>query len=531
MEQVELIYREGRTVVPIISSEIMKLSVDKLFSSGVVLQRDKPIKIWGNAQSGNIVSVEIQGTKERTVANDNNDWVIILSPLKTSFAEKIVIKSDSELIEVDNVSIGEVWVAGGQSNMEFHMRYDKDFNEKKSNYDNPNIRFFDVPKYPTKKAKEIGDYSFYGFWRPCDNDNIECFSAVAYYFAEKLYEELQVPIGIIGCNYGGTRACCWMDEASTFRHGRAWIDDYIEAVKQIHDLDGMDHQFHEEIMLTKTNPFENKVMDKLLYGYTIEEVLEILKSINPAQLGTVIGPWHECRPFGLFYTMLKTITDFTVKGVIWYQGESDENHPEIYADMLEALIACWRYEWNENFPFIMAQLAPFGEVLGKGGDVFPLLREQQLEVTRRLTNVYLVSTGDVGNKIDIHPKEKAPVGHRMALIGLEKIYGLDMLSDAPMPTKIVTVDDKLIITFEHVGEGLTLAGYKINALEFLDKNLKPVEGIAETRVEYDKVTIRFDGAQVQNIAEVKFAKSAYYSVNLYNSSKIPVMPFVLQVHR
>lgn len=134
-------------------------------------------------------------------------------------------------------------------------------------------------------------------------------------------------------------------------------------------------------------------------------------------------------------------------------------------------------------------------------------------------------------KIDIHPKEKAPVGHRMALIGLEKIYGLDMLSDAPMPTKIVTVDDKLIITFEHVGEGLTLAGYKINALEFLDKNLKPVEGIAETRVEYDKVTIRFDGAQVQNIAEVKFAKSAYYSVNLYNSSKIPVMPFVLQVHR
>lgn len=513
----------------IISNEIKKLSVDKLFSSGAVLQRDKIIKIWGNAQSGNVVTVEIQGIQERTVANDNNDWVIILSPLKASCAEKIVIKSGSELIEIDNVLIGEVWVAGGQSNMEFHMRYDKDFNEKKSNFDNPNIRFFDVPKYPTLKAKKMGDYSYYGFWRTCDNDNIEYFSAVAYYFAEKLYEELQIPIGIIGCNYGGTRACCWMDEASVFRHGRAWIDDYIETVTQIENLDEMDHQFHEEIMARGASPFENKFMDKLLYGYTIEELLEFLKSLETVQTGSVIGPWHEWRPFGLFYTMLKTITDFTVKGVIWYQGESDENHPEIYADMLEALIACWRHEWDEDLPFIMAQLAPFGEIFGKGGDVFPLLREQQLEATRRSENVYLVSTGDAGNKIDIHPKEKAPVGNRMALIGLEKIYGFDILSDAPRPTGVIKDDDKIIIAFEHVGEGLLLTGETINALELLDMNLSPVEGIAETTVGHDKVTLRFDGLQVQDIAEVKFAKTGYYNVNLHNSSKIPVMPFELQV--
>lgn len=503
-----------------------RLTVSELFGNYMVLQRGTEVAIWGTAYKGTKVTAFIQGKAAETTADNDGNWKIILPPLEASRSETLVVSDRSESIYMSNVAVGEVWLAGGQSNMEFFMRYDKDFQKELSLCENPDIRYYGYPVITNEKANQMRDYSEFGFWRTCNESNLQWFNAVAYYFARDLYADLKVPVGIIGVNCGGTRACCWMDEESVLEYGKVWMEDYQNGLLKIKDAEKEEEEYFYSPFTDKSNPFGNPDADRMMYGMPKEELIQLFSSLSEG--GRVIGPWHEWRPTGLFHRMVEKVAPYTVRGVIWYQGESDEEHPDIYANMLEGVVKCWRRLWGRELPFIMAELAPFGTAIEPGGKFYPVLREQQELATKNIEKVWLVSTGDVGSDYDIHPKEKQPVGKRMALTARGHVYQEDILCDPPVLLKAERTESGVRIEFEHAVGGLSMRGDHINSLSItqIDDNNNGLEKIDYSIELLDNsIFIAIPEKYSHSRIEIAFAKTPYYEVNVYNEAGFPVRPF------
>ena len=504
----------------------MVLTVSELFGNDMVLQREREISVWGTAEKHVKITVDFQGRTAETVSDGEGKWRVKLPPMPASRGGVLTVRDRKETVTFENVAVGEVWLAGGQSNMEFYMRYDKDLKAQLPECENPDIRFFDYPRVPCEKAGERRDYSAFGWWRTCTPENLQWFSAVGYYFARDLQRALGVPVGIVGCNCGGTRSCCWMDEETIRECGPEWLEDYEKGVAEIGDLAAAEEQYLSLAFTDNSNPFENAILDKFMYGIPQEEMAAGLAGMEENMLvGNRIGPWHEWRPAGLYRRMVEHICPFTLRGVIWYQGESDETHPDRYADMMCGLIGLWRRRWGAEMPFIMAQLAPYET----GGQAYPALRERQVEVTERMEQVWLVPTGDVGSDYDIHPKEKQPIGVRMALSARGHVYGEKLLCDAPVCAGASRDGNSAVIRFGNAAGGLTVKGNRVQALEVLagDSAVPPESWTAEA--EGDALRIRFrDGIPAEKVT-VRFAKTPYFEVNLYNAAGIPAFPFAAEV--
>ena len=242
----------------------------------------------------------------------------------TSFNETIEISCPDGKIIINDVQVGEVWLAGGQSNMEFCMRYDADFESEKQEKPDDSLRFFDYPEVSYVGQIEEADYGkHYGFWRKADPEDLERFSAVGYYFAKDLRKKYQIPVGIIGCNWGETPACAWMPENAIIEGGgQIYLQEYDAAVKEL-DLEAYDEQFKNNPGSWKTDQFSDMIGDMLLKGCTMEEFgNKIAKlgvdfsKLDPADFTLKMGPKNEQRPSGLYESMLKQVAPYTVKGVI-----------------------------------------------------------------------------------------------------------------------------------------------------------------------------------------------------------------------
>ena len=505
------------------------MTLSEMFGNNMVLQQGLDVPVWGEAEPGEKISVCIQGQITETCADSDGKWEVRLKPLYASEKEEMTILGQSESIRLSNVAVGEVWIASGQSNMEFQMRYDKDYEAEKDVCFNPNIRMYDYPLVVTEEARRRFDFSEnYGFWRNCDEENLQWYSAVGYYFARDLQKALQVPVGIIGLNCGGSRSSCWMDEETLTKCGKIWMDDYEEGLRKIPDIEAAEEEFYNSPMADHTNPFANEMTNRMLYGMSEKELLQLFTQFSGSDV-MVIGPWHEWRPCGIYHTMAERVIPYAARGVIWYQGESDEDHPDIYADMMEGLIGLWRNKWGIDLPFIMTQLAPLGTTIGKGGEEYPKLREQQRIVAGRVENVYLCSIGDVGNSYDIHPKEKQPVGHRMALIARGHVYGEDLLCDAPVPEKWERDGNRLEIAFANTDRKLVLDGDSVNALKIFSGNEEMPADAFDTTIKDNCMIIELnENYGSEQDLRVEFASTPYYEVNLYNTSQIPALPFKLK---
>ena len=194
------------------------LTLPLMFQDHMVLQKDKIIKIWGKADADKKVNIMLQGRHFQTRSDGAGRWDVSCGPFVQSFCEKMRIQCEEDVIELHDVQIGEVWIAGGQSNMEFYMRYDADLEQEKSACPKPNIRFLDYPKVSCQEQAATPEYTKnYGIWRKADAEQLERFSAAGYYFAKDISGKYNVPVGIIGCNWGGTPACAWMSEEAIKR--------------------------------------------------------------------------------------------------------------------------------------------------------------------------------------------------------------------------------------------------------------------------------------------------------------------------
>ena len=504
-----------------------------IFGDHMVLQRDRSVPVWGEAAPGERVTVLLQGQEATATADENGSWKLTLEPLQVSGDETMTVTGAHETLTFTHVAVGEVWLAGGQSNMEFHMRYDKDFAQAVAVCENPLIRFFDYPELAYEGAEQDYDFSNFGFWRPCDPDNLQWFSAVAYYFARDLNAALGVPVGILGCNLGGSRAVCWMDETTAESCAKVWLKEYAEGLKAIPDLDAWFENYKKDPVNDHSHPFDNPLMDRMMYGVSAEEMRGIISAVfggdGTPTMALQIGPCHEWRPCGLYHTMLEHVAPYGIRGFLWYQGESDAPHADAYEAVLSAMIRRWRALWSsEDLPFLQTQLAPLSETSDPSAADYPAIRRVQQRLAETMENVWCTNAGDVGSFHDIHPKEKQPIGHRMALLARCHVYGeTGLLCEAPVAASCAFRDGELTVRFRN-GDGLRRSSGDALPLTVTaaGQSFDMSKGL-ETEVVDDTLRIRSRVCDLSNWEAVSMGETPWYVMNLVNAADIPAMPFTL----
>ncbi len=493
-----------------------------IFSDKMVLQRGKDIPVWGTASPGAVVTVEFDGSRVETAADSGGKWQAVLPPHEAGTGYTLRVTSGEEARLFQDVCAGEVWLAGGQSNMEYLLGFEKHIDAVLAGQMNPMIRFFDCPEVTYEG--QLDDYSYCndGFWRGCTKEDLPWFSAVGYYFAQNIQKSLNVPVGIIGCNWGGTPACAWMDtKYLTGNDGEVWVREFEEAVQDL-DVAAYQKAFRANPGNDRTDQLHDSFgVQVVKIGLSREQQLKLMASMPEASNPN--GPWYERRPGGLYETMLKKVHPYALRGAIWYQGESDDAHPEEYATVFSQMIRCWRDLWQEEFPFLFVQLAPFREWLACNGLAYPRVRASQEQVSKTVPNTWMASIGDAGMEWDIHPKDKKPVGERLALLARGHVYGQDILCDAPELLDAKKMGEQIEIRFSH-GAGLHIAGSVLHAMT-------GVNAAGESR-ELSNAEIQRGALILHDCAGVtalRFARTDYYEVNLYNGAGIPAKPFEVNV--
>lgn len=548
----------------------MKLA--RVFGDNMVLQRRMPICVWGENEDPRRVEVKLNGVTLCTETLPAGPFTLMI-PAQEAMADATL---EIGSLVFHHVDIGEVWVAGGQSNMEFMLQYTDIGDEVIASADDPHLRCYTVGQYSFAGEREMG----YKAWNPWDRwlpftpENAPEMTAVGVHFAQTL-REAGVPVGILSCNWGGTSASTWMPRSALAENPdiRCYVTEFDEGVATL-DLERY-NAIKTVIRPAMAAPESRKMMSAMLkYTFRPGEMEQMMaqsqaSAAAPAEMPAgaaaisklsiadimAVGPGDANEPGALYENMLKEIIGYSVRGVIWYQGETDESHPDIYDKLFAALIACWRGAWQARnsaqtrLPFLFAQLAPYGTWRGGYGDRYPALRACQARAAKEVPDCYMASISDIGNVYDIHPKVKKPVGQRLALLAQRYVYGKEIAADAPEGAAILRSGDTVTVTFCH-GEGLHIVpedfthynGFPADAMEPVLRPpiLDGVNGLevfadgealsdAVCTAEESHLTITAPALANAGRIEVRFAQTGFYQVNLYNEAHLPVEPFRLVI--
>lgn len=479
------------------------------------------MRIWGES-GGERVEVSIQGIKACAPV-ENGKFQVLLPDLKYSVSETMTITGD-ETVVIHDVAIGEVWLAAGQSNMEFQMYFDRDFPAQTPG--EQDLRYFGVPEIGCEEALKRFDYSDWGFWRKNDTrENLQYFSAVGFYFAKELAKRTGRVIGVINCSWGGTAALPWIDPAYLRgTPGELWAEEYQKAVSGASKEERRE-EYLSNPMSARGKQFDNPGSCSLLFGLSHQKQRELMKEMPP--MGSALRPPYFGAPGRLFESMVKRVAPYRVRGVLWYQGESDSMHPERYGSMLTGLIHCWRDLWQEELPFYLVQLPSFGEWLGGTGKAYPEIRRHQEITTDKMEQTFLISAMDCGMLWDIHPKRKKPIGKRLALLALKETYGFHLLAGSPRPIDVSTQPGRITIRFSDAEGGLVwkeeLEGSRALDLRINDCSIKDFWW----EVADDTIVIEADSLQPGCTVQVLFAANGYDPVNIFNQAGFSLRPFTM----
>lgn len=401
---------------PAVQERVVKLELAGIFGNNMVLQRDVDAAIWGKAVPGGKVSVEASWLRSVvvTVADGDGKWMTKIPTPKAGGGLGIVVKCGDERVELKNVLSGDVWICSGQSNMQWKMRgFGVDhFKEDVVKAKFPNIRFCDVPQVISLEGQDDVKTR----WAVCTPKSTLQFSAVAYFFGSRLHQELDVPIGLISTNWGGSAIEGWMSPEV--------LEKELPNYKQ----------------LIKTYP-----QWMANHGVTFKRADKKPKGLNQSSPGV------------LYNAMLKPLIPFSFRGVIWYQGESNIKQPILYRRLFPAMIRDWRTRWGQgDFPFYFVQIAPFAYKR----EPYPaaMLREAQAMALSE-PNTGMVVTMDVGDETNIHPKDKKPVGERLALMELARHHrDVYEVSSGPVYKRCKVEGGRMRLMFDSVGGGLVARG-------------------------------------------------------------------------
>ena len=398
-----------------------KFKAAAVFSSNMVLQREKNVRVFGTGKNGESVIVSICGNKAVTEVADEK-WCVTLPAMKAGGPYEMKISNGEETIVFGNVMIGEVWLAGGQSNMELELQNCMGGKDFLANDKTENVRYYYTQKNCNMDEKFFRDEENTG-WSCFDSESARAWSAVAYFYAKELAARLGVTVGIIGCNWGGTYAHNWVSRESLLSHERTahFVTEYEDMVA---------HQDFDEYLkeLDEYREYYKEWVKRVDACYAKNPEIEwskVLEICGENRWPGPSGPHFEYRPYGLYESMLIRVAPYTIKGALYYQGENDENNNEIYDILLENLITEWRRLWHDDeLAFSIVQLPVHDPDTEKTGRGWGGIRRAQDKICRTIKNTSLTVITDCGNKKNIHPTDKKTVGERLAANTLKDIYGL-----------------------------------------------------------------------------------------------------------
>lgn len=497
------------------------MKCDPIFCDHMVLQRNQELSVFGCAEPGIEVTVSFEGREFCGRTGPDGQWRIHIGCYVQGTGLEMTVQTTEEKIVIRDIAIGDVWVLGGQSNMEYYLRHDAERLDVLFADQQPDIRFWNTPKISYPEELEENDYGEFGFWRTCTREDLMWFSSLGYFFGRELFQNLGVPVGLLGCNWGGTIASAWLDtEKLRGTPAEIWLTEYEESVKKL-DLDAYTKKFKEEHFNDRSKPFYHPD-EKISYpGLSRAQQLELVENTREEaqRRDPGYGPLSENRPGALYETMVRPISKFPVSGVLWYQGESDESKADVYDIVMKAVIESWRELWGAELPFFMVQLAPFQEWLECRGVNYPVIRQKQHQVAKETAGVWLASNGDQGDRYDIHPKRKRGIGIRLAKLVLRHFYHMPVEADAPELAQAQLSGNQITLRFSHAEQGLICFDYEIEELQVLDgQRVIPYS----YRIQQDCLILEGDFPEE---VKVCFAQTDYYHIALYNQAAIPVLPF------
>ena len=455
-----------------------ELRLPAIFGDNMVLQQQQAVPVWGWATPGAEVTVKFSGQTKATHAATDGKWLVKLDRLKASFTPQTLVIDSGGTKTLTNILVGEVWLGSGQSNMEKPIGEQRGqkptFNAEAelAAAHHPNLRLFLVEK--ALAVKPLADLQKFKGWEPCRSNVLEDmhFSAAAYFFGREILTNLNVPVGVIVSSWGGTRVEPWTPPAG------------FEKIPSLANLAVM------------PDPGTNKNFNRL--------------------------------PTALYNAMIAPIAGFGIRGAIWYQGESNRGETN-YDTKMSALVGGWREVWNEgNFPFYFVQIAPFKyikEATNYSAEADPLPRFwlQQSRAARQIKNAGMIVTTDLVDDLnDIHPRNKKEVGHRLALLALDKTYGKKVVSSGPAFREAKFVKGKAILKFTHTDGGLVSKdGQPLTWFEIAGADKKFVP--AGAKIAGD--TVEVSSAAVTKPTVVCFAWNQMAQPNLFNGAGLPTEPF------
>lgn len=611
-------------------------TVSRLFSDGMIAQRNAAVPVWGTAPSGTSVTLSFDGALQEVEAGLDGTWRGALEPHAAGGPHTLTISAGDQSLDIQDVWFGDVWIASGQSNMEWIVADAADAEEEIHSANDPLIRHFKVPRsWSYEQETTLAG----GAWHRADSTHVGTFSAVGYYFARSLRTSVDVPVGIINTSWGGSRIEPWMDSEALAmdpdelaailaedqqhienlkrefleRHQAsenedpglkdsvavwadpdlnttAWDDIKVPSNWEAAGYPGLDGiawyrttvelsqeqigsgpaTLHLSLIDDDEMTWVNGTLVGQTWGWTIPRVYSIPADVlqpsrnsivvrvqdglaNGGMLGDaeamrletpsvsipLAGTWKfrigqfvvnqdgraNQLPTLLFNKMIHPLLPFPITGFLWYQGESNAGGEDTvkYASQFQSLISRWRTAWgNDTAPFLFVSLAAFRPAPTEPGEsTWAVLRESQ-SAALALPDVGQAITIDIGEADDIHPRNKQDVGLRLALTARHLAYGEDLVYSGPLYRDHRVENDRVMITFDHVGSGLVERGSQLGGFAIAGSDGRFVW--ADARIDGNTVVV--SSASVKNPVAVRYAWADNPDrANLYNKEGLPAAPF------
>ena len=489
-------------LVPACASVYADVVLPPLFSDGAVLQAGAKAPVWGKADPGETVTVTIAGQSRHTTADAQGKWRVDLENLAAAGPLEMTVAGKNTLT-IRNVLIGEVWLASGQSNMEYGLGTALNPQAEIAAANYPFIHVFTVKTVVAPAPLEVAE----GRWLVCTPSNAPNFTATGYFFARDLHKAIRKPVGLIHSSVSGTLAEAWtrpeaMDGAPDLAAIRQRYEDAVAAFPKAQQ------------------EYKDKLAEweKAAVGAPAEKQNASAKPREPQDPATA-----TTRPGGLFNGKIAPLIPFGIRGVIWYQGEYNSERAEQYRKLFPTLIRDWRKQWGEgDFSFLFVQLANLDIQPQPNAAHYDELREAQL-MTLSVTNTGMAVSCDVGDAHNIHPPNKQAIGGRLALIARATVYGEKGLEySGPLYRGMKVEGDSVRLQFKHVDGGLTVKnGEPLGSFAIAGADRKFVSSVA--KLDGDAVLV--SSPDVKAPVAVRYAWADNPTCTLYNQAGLPASPF------
>lgn len=478
----------AKTVYGGITGNYGGLSMSSLYADYMVLQRDVPLDIHGTANTGEKITVEIGGQKASTTADNQGKWSIVLSPMQAAEDLTLTITAGKQRKVFSHVAVGEVWLCSGQSNMAFMLCQAESGKQDIAAADDPQLRLFDMKgrwetydvAWPASCLDSLNHLQYFHetTWQPSTPSSASRFSAVGYYYGRMLRQKLGVPVGLICNAVGGAPTEAWVDRNS------------LET------------------------SFPN-ILSNWLQNDFIQDWVRGRAAKNLTNDQTKLGR-HSYEPCYLYESGILPLQRYPIKGVIWYQGESNAHNKDAHAKLFSLLVDGWRQNWkNPDMPFYFVQLSSLNR------PSWPWFRDSQLRLMKEISNTGMAVSSDHGDSLDVHPRYKQPVGERLARWALAKTYGQHITPSGPVFSSVTRQADALIVSFLYADGLQTSDGKAPSCFEIAEEDglFHPATATIEGN------TVRLTSPTLKHPRYVRYAWQPFTRANLVNADHLPASTF------